>query len=199
MKDKEPSGNPQTPPAQTEPTTDTDTTPAVTEASVEPAPANADDTVTDYQLSLSENSLLTKDNLESLTGFAKENKLSNEAATSLLKDQEELLGKYHSRLQTNHDETVKKWEEENKNDTAIGGDNWETTQANINRFMETCGSDELKELFENTGYKHYPAVVKALNKAGAMFAPDKLKLGGSVPPIKQQSVQDQWYGGTTPA
>lgn len=147
-----------------------------------------------YELSLSENSLLKEEDLNHVRDFAKSNNLSQEAAKSFLENQEKIVSDYHSSLEATHAKTVKGWEEEIKNDEHIGGDNFSKTEANIDRFLKAYGNEDLTKILDSTGYKHHPALVRAFNKAGAALSEDTLKKGPAMPPTTQKTPEEVFYG-----
>lgn len=71
------------------------------------------------------------------------------------------------------------WADKVKADPTIGGGNLPQTLAIAGKVVETWGDKELSELLDKSGFRHHPAVLRFLRKAGASLREDTPVKGGA--------------------
>lgn len=147
----------------------------------------------DLKLSLSENSLLDDKYLEEITSFAKENKLSKEAAQKLLDKQEGFLSKMMEAQEIEFKNQVDAWAKEVINDPQLGGENLSKTQQNAQKVLKRFGSEELNQILRDTGYGNNIHVVKFFATLGSIMSNDSLVIPGT-DHAKPKSVEEIFYG-----
>ena len=148
--------------------------------------------VTDYDLKLPEDALLKETALKDVVEFAKENKLSNEQAQSILEKQNQAVSEYIEGLNQEQAKQSDAWKEEVINDKVLGGDNLEKTTKIATNVLERFASEELISILRDTGYGNNPELVKFLYSIGNTMQPDTLIL----PKAKASSktIEEVFYG-----
>lgn len=180
---------------ETEETTTTEETTETTTTEETPEALAAED----YELSLSENSLLEPSTLEDLSAYASENGLSNEAAQEMLVREETAVNSYQEAQDTEAQAIRDSWPEETKNDKEIGGENYVENCELSNRVFKQYGSEAMGKLLEDTGFGDHVEVVRTFSAiARALIAEDKLVLPGSVAGGDAPKTDGElFYGGKT--
>ena len=144
-----------------------------------------------YELKLSEESHLDKAVLGDIESFAKEHKLSNEAAQTLLKREEDAVANYVKGSQEALDTKVEEWRGEIEADKVLGGENFEKTKVDARRAVEAFGNEEFINILNNSGYGNNPDVVGFLARVGALMGNDDLTFGSA--PKVQRADHEYFY------
>jgi hypothetical protein len=134
-----------------------------------------------YDLKLPEGSLLDKARVDAVALYAKENKLSNEAAQKLLERENEAVVSFHERQKNELKASVDGWLAEVASDPELGGDNSKEKVALANRFINRFGSPKLREILDTSGVGNHPELLRMAAKAGKEFGEDKLVVPGAQP------------------
>lgn len=142
-----------------------------------------------YDLKLPEGSFLDKRSLERLESYARTNKLTQDEAAALVKNQDE-------DVRAAMKERSDMWLEETKNDREIGGANLQRSVETANRFLDKHMAPELRQELTRTGYGNNRLFMKFVLDLAARSSNDQVVLPGqsSSAPI---ATEDLLYGGTT--
>lgn len=155
-----------------------------------------------YDLTLPENSPLTKEDLDARVKSAKERGLTKEQAEAELKTENDVAVRTMTRAQQQQEANVKteqaKWVDLIKNDPELGGDKYKQTVVEASRAFKATASPELQEIIRKSGLGNHPEYVRQMAKIGRMMAEDTVIPGrsGAVPQAK--TTAEAWYGKTTP-
>ncbi len=117
---------------------------------------------------------------DDLAGIAKELKLSKEEAQKVA----DVGVKMAQRQAEAHQKLVSGWIESVKTDKEIGGDGLNENLATARKAIDTFGSQELKDLFNQWGIGNHPEVVKFAVKVGKAISDDGFVRGGNTTPPK---------------
>lgn len=147
---------------------------------------------TDYKLELSKDSSLKDDDLKEIEAFAKEHKLSEEAAKTLLGKQDSIVSKFVESQKTLVQETLGQWRDAVINDPLLGGDNLLETSENAKRATQAYGNDKFVDMLRDSGYGDHPEVVRFLSKIGTNLKDDTLVMPGSKATVK--TIEERFYG-----
>lgn len=112
---------------------------------------------------------------EEFAGIAKELKLSKEEAQKVA----DVGAKMAQRQLEAHQKLVSDWIETVKTDKEIGGDALNENLATARKAIDTFGSPELKDLFNQWGIGNHPEVVKFAVKVGKAISDDGFVRGGN--------------------
>lgn len=146
-----------------------------------------------YDLKLPEGSPLKPESIQSVSEFAKANKLTNEQAQSVLERENSNAIEQVKLL----DDMSKKWVEEVKADKELGGNNFTKTAELSKRVIEKYAPELIKEL-EATGLGNHPGFVKFVYRIGKAMDSGEFVKGGT-PPAPVKSAAEVLYGGTSSA
>lgn len=108
---------------------------------------------------------------EKFMAIATEHKLSREVSQKLLDIQVEREVASAKANSEAFDSTVNAWRDETKR---VLGKDYAQAESDAGRFIETCGSPELRKVLDLTKLGENVHVFKAFAKAGAMLGEDKL-------------------------
>lgn len=75
-------------------------------------------------------------------------------------------------------ETVQKWADDAKADKEIGGDKFDTTVKNAQRFLNTHATQELRDYLNASGGGNHPELIRVFAKAGELIREDNPATGG---------------------
>ena len=148
--------------------------------------------VVEYNLKLEEDSPLDASHIDLVSAFAKENKLSNEQAQALLKQQEETVASFWDKQVEAAEKEKEVWRQTIIDDPTLGGENLKTNSENAKRVVQRFGDEDFINLLRDTGYGDHPAVFRVLSKLGAMMSEDTLVLPGQSKQSK--SAEELMYG-----
>ena len=143
-----------------------------------------------YTLKLSEESHLDKSTLEEIKSFAKENKLSNEAAQSMLKREEDAVSNFVKGSQDALEAQVEQWRGDVEADKVLGRENFEQTKLNARKAVQSFGSEEFINILNTSGYGNNPEVVSFLAKIGSLMSSDSLVVGSQP---KQDKADHEYF------
>lgn len=145
-----------------------------------------------YEISLSKDSKLKQDDVDSVLGFAKEHNLSNEVAQKILAEKESQVDQFMEGLKSEHERRTQQWLEDSTNDPEIGGEKLKLSAERAKRAIEAFGTPELSEALDTTGYGNHPEVVKIFSKIGQLIEDDKIVMPGKSGVARSQA--DILYG-----
>lgn len=134
----------------------------------------------EYTLKLEKDSLLSEKDLESISEYAKTNKLSKKDAEALLTRQEDLLGGAFERVETAHKEKVERWAKEIKDRKEFKDE-----EKFVAKAMEKFGTEDLKKALDQTGYSNYAPLWDLFRDVGKAMSDDKL-IEGKPPNEKKE-------------
>lgn len=136
-----------------------------------------------YDLKLSEGSLLDANALEEVSKYAKELKLTQEQAQTVLAEREEAVASFVEKQKS-------VWAEQSKADKEIGGEGLAANVHLSSRVLNRFGSPELKAELDRTGYGNSPEVIRLLTRIGKAMSDDQLVTPGpqtaGKPPIEER-------------
>lgn len=172
-------GTPPTPPAA----------PAgeVTPLTPPPAPTN-------YELVIKGGSILPTEAIEKVAEFAKQHKLSNEAAQAVLDREGEVLASYVESSKSGLEEQRKIWRANLQNDKEFGGANFSKNVELAHRFIKQFDPDgALQKALNETGLGDFDAFVKFAMRAGSKMAEDTVVMPGAGVSAKPPRLEDLLY------
>lgn len=148
-----------------------------------------------YELKIPEGSQIGKDAVDGIVAFAKENKLSADAAQKILDRESEAVSSFAKYQQEQYKAKQEAWVNEIKNDKELGGSeeafvqNMEYAKRVVDRF----GTDAFKKTLNETGLGNHPELVRIFNKIGRSMAEDRLVTAGTKNSAGK-SMEDIFYG-----
>lgn len=135
-----------------------------------------------YELKPSDGTALDPTDVDAIAAFARENEMSIERATSLLKHSEGIVAGLVDRQAKALTAQSEKWLQDAQADPEIGGDKWNATLASAKRAMDKLapGDDHpFRKMLNETGYGNHPEWIKAIRIFGQFLAEDRLGPGPS--------------------
>lgn len=127
--------------------------------------------------------------VKELISFSNEKKLPKDVAQALL-EREAVKAQAQAEAV---EKAGQKWEQELKDDKALGGDNFEETKAKASQWFQRFGDDQLLEYLETTRLGNNPAVVRALVRCVETMTPKQLVLPSSETPAAEKTAEDTLY------
>jgi hypothetical protein len=162
-------------------------------------------------LKLPDGSLLTSEDLATITKNAKEAGLSKEKAEGVLKEQNQLAISVASRVQAQvkaqQDKALNDakvlWKSEVEKDPVLGGEHIAETALLSSRGYNALTTPDERKVIEQTGMDYHPLFVKMMAKVGKLLGEDnRLVLGQLGGPTEDLSTTEakaaRMYGKTTP-
>lgn len=116
-----------------------------------------------------------------VTSVAKEMKLNNEQAGSLLKI---LADNYQTVQQQTVQRERTNWRAELRSDPELGGENFDKTRLHLSTVMRKFGNNEVKDILNSTGLGDHPAFVRMFNAIGASMSQEVNVIKGTQPKPK---------------
>lgn len=116
-----------------------------------------------------------------VTTVAKEMKLNNEQAGSLLKI---LADNYQTVQQQVVQKERTNWRAELRSDPELGGENFDKTRLHLSTVMRKFGNNEVKDILNSTGLGDHPAFVRMFNAIGASMSQEPTVIKGTQPKPK---------------
>lgn len=116
-----------------------------------------------------------------VTSVAKEMKLNNEQAGSLLKI---LADNYQTVQQQAVQKERTNWRAELRSDPELGGENFDKTRLHLSTVMRKFGNNEVKDILNSTGLGDHPAFVRMFNAIGASMSQEVNVIKGTQPKPK---------------
>jgi hypothetical protein len=126
-----------------------------------------------YDLKLPETPLIESGRIEEIVSFAKENKLSNDAAQEMLERENSAVIEFHNKQLQEYEKTKQRWLEESAADPEIGGEALKANAARAKLAFDKFGSPAFKELLTKTGYGDHPEIVRVFSRVGKLLEDDK--------------------------
>ena len=155
-------------------------------------PAEGDEKEVEVKLELEEGSLVSSEMLGEIEAWAKDNNLSQEAATGILQNQDKLLKSWvESKMQEN-ETVIEGWRDIVINDKVLGGENLKKTVANAKKTVERFATPEFTDMLRQTGYGDHPEVVRFFSRIGTLLNNDSLVDGGEFGGTR--SAEEIFYG-----
>ena len=154
-----------------------------------------------YEIKIDDKCMITDEQLGKIESFAKDRGFSNEEAQAMV---DQVNATIDSSLTLYQEEQVKQvkelvevtWPKEAKEDTEIGGDNFESNCELSKRVVQKFGSEKFLEILEKDGYGNHPEFLRFTVKLGKAMSDDSLIFRGSTDIKKEKSLADTFYGDT---
>lgn len=143
----------------------------------------------DYELALPKDSMLTDDQFDKISSFAKEKGLSKEQAQSLVDRESKQISDYYAQ----HAERVSGWKKAIETDKELGGEKYKESVEFAHRALDRYGSQSLKDELEKTGLGNHPEMVRVFARIGRQMSEDSLVVPGTKSGQKK-SIEDIFYG-----
>jgi hypothetical protein len=186
--------DPNTPPVQNPPNPESNNPPAG-DPPVVPNPPAAAAVPEKYELKLADKSALDATDVEKISAYAKEHKLTQEQATALLKHQEAtasgLVTRHDAARQTERDG----WLTAVQTDKELGGEKLSETIKLSKLAMDKFAPGEthpFRQHLNETGLGNHPDVVRTMVMIGKAMAEDK-PLGGLTAPEGKKTLAERMY------
>lgn len=168
-----------TPPKESAPTTGEQTPATQAPQSTEAEPSKETVKVDEvanvpeiYELKLPENSKLEQSELEQISAFAKENKLSNELAQKILDQKSETISNFEAKALEQHRAKADLWFDQIATDKVLGGDNFKKNAELAKRAAQRWGGEPFFKTLEETGFGNHPDLFRLLVNAGKEIGED---------------------------
>jgi len=146
-----------------------------------------------YEFEVDEDSLITDAHLDQIAKYAKEHKLSQEAAQKVVDLQAETLKTQRQSLQEEYKRTTETWLGAAKADKEIGGDAFNRNVEISRRVVDRFASPEFKKALNETGFGNHPELLRTFVRIGQAMAEDTLVVQGATS-SKTRSMEDVFYG-----
>jgi hypothetical protein len=146
-----------------------------------------------YEFEVDEDSLITDAHLDQIAKYAKEHKLSQEAAQKVVDLQAETLKTQRQSLQDEYKRTTETWLGAAKADKEIGGDAFNRNVEISRRVVDRFASPEFKKALNETGFGNHPELLRTFVRIGQAMAEDTLVVQGATS-SKTRSMEDVFYG-----
>lgn len=146
-----------------------------------------------YELKIPEGSNLKTADIEKVSSYAKENKLSNEQAQDLLVKRSEAVGDYVQSQKTELTTRVEAWVGDIKSDKELGGDNYLQSVEQAKRVVDKFATDAFKKTLTDTGLGNHPELVRVFARIGKVMSDDTLVKAGNIGNGKK-SAEEIIYG-----
>lgn len=149
----------------------------------------------DYKdVKLPENMKLDDDLINKFNPLAKKLNLSQKGANEIMSLAVELINKRSNDFQkfVEHTQNAKIAEYEDMliNDKEIGGNKLNSVLETANIAYDEFASDDVKQIFEQTGLNKHPSIVKMFHKFGKLCQEDKINISNN--PSRTRTAED-WY------
>ena len=156
----------------TETSTTTAAPPAMSQATV---PASTDPVIPEkYEFSFEDKTEIDVPFVEKMTPVLKELKLTQEQATKLATIYKGHVSEQMAKIYNDHATQVADWGKEAEADKEIGGspEKFKTSLASIDKAIRSYGSEEMRNLLDETGLGNNVHVLRFLAKVGATVRED---------------------------
>lgn len=131
-----------------------------------------------YDLKLSEGSLLDKARIDEVLAEAKQGKLTNEQAQSLLQREEQAVDKYQKALEDQVEKNKTEWLKQLESDKDVGGAKWKENAETAHLFLKQHADQGMMDFLNKSGLGNNPSVFKFVLKLANMAKPDQMVNGG---------------------
>lgn len=175
-------------------------------APVEPAPAPAPVVVAPvslvpdkYDVKLPEGAILDAKHVETVSAFAKEQKLTNEQAQGILTRDNNLIkadrDAYQAKMVADCKAELDADYKTLESDKEVGGVKFAENVDLVHKFLQKAFGPETAQLIGNYGaLGNKPGVFKGLLSLAKQFSNDKIVQGGGAAAPPAQSMAEKWYG-----
>lgn len=147
-----------------------------------------------YELKLEKDSLLTKDQVEEIEAFSKQQGFSNDQAQELLNREEKLLTGYKETLHEEFEQKTKQWLEDIKADKQLGGDNFKKNIEQAKRVVDRFATQEFKNALNESGFGNHPELVRTFVKIGEAMSEDTYEKNSADQQPAKKTMADKFYG-----
>jgi hypothetical protein len=141
-----------------------------------------------------EDYVLAKEDVDEIAAFAKEQGLSQEAATSLLSRENNLLSNFMDKQEKDHDSMVNGWAKEIESDKEFGGEKFKDNVNYAHQVIKKFGDDGFIKALNESGYGNHPGLFKVFAKIGAAMKDDNFEHGQSNTTPKELTMAERIYG-----
>lgn len=132
-----------------------------------------------YELKLPEGSLLPAETLASVEAFAKEHKLTQAQAESILSRENAAAKSYHDSLVAEDKRIKDSYIPALQNDPQFGGANFDKNVERVHRFMKHYGGEDFKKELDASGFGNHPGLVKMIHNFAQHMGDDSFEHAGS--------------------
>lgn len=152
-----------------------------------------------YDLKLPEGSLLDQSALESFASAAKTEGLTQEQAQARLERDSALIASYAKEQQAKLESVSQgEWIKTIEADKEIGGTMLKKSVEDAKRVIQRYGSPSLIKDLNASGLGNHPEFVRLMARIGKAMSEDQLIVPGSQVPKTEKSIEEIFYGSTTP-
>ncbi len=135
-----------------------------------------------------------EETFETFTAAAKEAGLSQEQAQKFVDTYFEMGKKSAEKLQATIETQSKTWRDEVVADPELGGENFDTTRANVATVAQNIPEfGKVFGLFSDWGVANNPDVVRAFNALGKLFSEDSFKAGNDNGSVSSPAAEKVLY------
>ena len=154
-----------------------------------------------YEIKIPEKSLITDDQLGKIESFAKDRGFSNEEAQAMVESVNTTVENSLNLFQEEQVKQVKEltqveWPKLAKEDTEIGGDDFEKNCELSKRITTKYGSEEFNKLLVDQGYGNHPEFIRFTTKLGKLMSDDELVFRSSNEERDEKETADVLYDKT---
>lgn len=136
----------------------------------------------DVALTRAEDALLSQEGVDAISLFAKENKLTQDAAEKLMGMQNASLEQAQVNLEFAQAKQSDTWAAETKADPVIGGEKLQEHAELARRVVNRFGNAELRDYLNKSGLGNNVHVIKFLSQIGKASSDDTLSVPGTTAP-----------------
>lgn len=134
----------------------------------------------DYELKLSEGSLLKPEQLAELSTFAKSKGLTEEQAKSFLEREESSYKALADKAQAHRQAEIEGWKQASLKHPEFGGEKFGANVEVARRAMNRFGSDSMTKLLDESGMGNHPEVIGMFYRIGQAMSEGKMVQAGQV-------------------
>jgi len=147
-----------------------------------------------YTLELAEGTHLSKEDLGRVQEYAKEHKLTQEEAVSVLDHENRVVQQVMDRKISEFKAEAETWVTQLKNDKEIGRDNFNESMELASRFIKAYAPPDFIPQLTASGYANHPDFVRMIVKASRELGEGKFINAQDVKPKKPKSIEERMYG-----
>lgn len=160
-------------------------------------PENAAPVVPDkYDLKLPDGTALTQADVDEISSYAKEKKLTNEQAQELLEREHKIVNKFSENQKVQFEAKRDEWYKAAEGDKEIGGTQFKESAENAKRALERFGSDSLKQFLRETPWGNHPELIRTFARIGKAMSNDKFVQPGAQAAPQNKRAADILYDKT---
>lgn len=147
-----------------------------------------------YDLKLPEGSFLKPEQVEQISAFAKEHKMTPDLAQKLLERESVSISSFAQARQAEVDKEVSGWLTQVQNDPDYGGEKFKQNAEYARQFVKKYGDEDFWKALDMTGLGNHPALFRFMAKAGKAAANDKAVFAGTTTAPEKKSQAEILYG-----